>query len=205
MNEKFYALPKEKQQRIVNAGFRVFAENSYKKSSMQEIADEAGISKSLLFHYFYNKKEFYLFLWDKACDITMKYLMEHKCYESADLFEMMERGMQAKIQIMHKYPAITAFAIKAFYEKDAQVHLEIQESYQRHFAIKAKDALAQVNPDDFIPGLDFGMMHREMYLASEGYLWEIFQRGDTLDVEKLEKDFSEMMDFWKSIYQRKKP
>ena len=32
MNEKFYALPQEKQDRILNAGFRVFAKNSYKKS-----------------------------------------------------------------------------------------------------------------------------------------------------------------------------
>ena len=51
MNEKFYFLPIEKQQRIINAGFRVFSQNTYKKSPMQEIADEAGISKSLLFHY----------------------------------------------------------------------------------------------------------------------------------------------------------
>ncbi len=61
MNEKFYFLPIEKQQRIINAGFRVFSQNTYKKSPMQEIADEAGISKSLLFHYFHNKKELYLF------------------------------------------------------------------------------------------------------------------------------------------------
>lgn len=48
MNEKFYSLPKEKQQAIINAGYRVFSQNSYKKSPMQEVADAAGISKSLL-------------------------------------------------------------------------------------------------------------------------------------------------------------
>ncbi len=56
MNEKFYSLPEEKQQKIINAGFRVFSQNSYKKSPMNEIADCAGISKSLLFHYFHNKR-----------------------------------------------------------------------------------------------------------------------------------------------------
>lgn len=60
MNEKFFSLPKERQQAILNAGYRVFAQNSYKHSPMQEIADEAGVSKSLLFHYFRNKKELYL-------------------------------------------------------------------------------------------------------------------------------------------------
>lgn len=38
MNEKFFSLPPEKQQRILNAGFRVFSQNSYKKSPMSEIA-----------------------------------------------------------------------------------------------------------------------------------------------------------------------
>ena len=45
MNEKFYSLPQEKQDRILNAGFRVFSKNSYKKSPMLEIANEADISK----------------------------------------------------------------------------------------------------------------------------------------------------------------
>lgn len=93
MNEKFFKLPPEKQKRIINAGFRVFSENSYKKSPVSEIAAAAGISKSLLFHYFKNKKELYLFLWDQAAKITMQYLEKYRCYEPTDLFEMMDRGM----------------------------------------------------------------------------------------------------------------
>ena len=77
MNEKFYSLSEEKQQKIINAGFFVFSQNSYKKSPMQEIADSAGISKSLLFHYFQNKKELYLFLWNRAAAITMDYLAQY--------------------------------------------------------------------------------------------------------------------------------
>ena len=60
-----------------------------------------------------------------------------------------------------------------------------------------------LKPEDFIPGLDLKMMHRQIYLMSVGYLWEIMQRGDTLDAEVLEKDFSEMLAFWKNVYLRK--
>ena len=45
------------------------------------------------------------------------------------------------------------------------------------------------------------MMYRDMYLASEGYLWEMVQRGD-VDIEEMERDFSKLIDFWKSIYLR---
>ncbi len=50
MNDKFFNLPLEKQQRIINAAYKVFSQSSYKKAPMSEIADEGGISKALLFH-----------------------------------------------------------------------------------------------------------------------------------------------------------
>lgn len=72
MNEKFFDLPKEKRQQIINAGYKVFSQNSYKKSPVGEIAAEAGISKSLLFHYFHNKRELHLFLWEEAARMTLQ-------------------------------------------------------------------------------------------------------------------------------------
>lgn len=121
MNEKFYSLPEEKQQAIINAGYRVFSQNTYKNSPMSEIAGAAGISKSLLFHYFHNKKELYLFLWDKCAEITIEYLTRYGCYGQKALFESMERGMRAKMEIIRLYPDMGTFTIKAFYEKDPEI------------------------------------------------------------------------------------
>ena len=73
MNEKILQSAEEKQQAIINAGFRIFSQNSYKKSPMQKVADAAGISKSLLFHYFHNKKDFYMFLLKAKIHIMKKY------------------------------------------------------------------------------------------------------------------------------------
>lgn len=200
MNNNFFSLPEEKQQKIINAGFKVFAHNSYKKSPMTEIADNAGISKSLLFYWFKNKKELYLFLWNRACRITMEYLTKYGCYDPDDLFEMMYRGMKAKVHIMKKYPDMTGFVIKAFYEKDSEIYPEIQKSYSEYFHMKAHNALARVDKSCFAEGVDLQLMYREMYLASEGYLWEIYQCGSELDVDRLEKDFEEMLKFRKKIY-----
>ena len=47
MNEKFYSLPEEKQRKIINAGYRVFSQNSYKKSPMSEIASEAYLLEKM--------------------------------------------------------------------------------------------------------------------------------------------------------------
>ena len=121
MNEKFFRLPAEKQEKIINAGYHVFAENSYRKSPMSEIAGAAGISKSLLFYYFQNKRELYLFLWNKCARDTVECLTAYGCYKEDNLFDMMYRGMQAKIGLMKKYPDMGRFVMKAFYEKDPEV------------------------------------------------------------------------------------
>lgn len=47
MNERFFNLPIEKQQRILNAAYKVFSQNSYKRAPMSEIAFEGDISKAL--------------------------------------------------------------------------------------------------------------------------------------------------------------
>lgn len=199
MNKRFYDLPEEKRRRIINAGFRVFGTNSYKKSPMSEIADAAGISKSLLFHYFKNKQELYLFLWDQGARITMEYLEKYKCYEPVGLFEMMHRGMKAKLRVMEIYPDMTAFVLKAFYETDPAVCGEVQRIYQHYFGLKASLAIVQADPAEFRPGLDLEMMYKEMYWASEGYLWEAMQRGG-VRAEELERDFERLLAFWKSAY-----
>ncbi|MDD6315866.1 MAG: TetR/AcrR family transcriptional regulator [Clostridia bacterium] len=202
MNEKFFSLPLEKRQRILNAGYRVFSENSYKKSPMREIAEEAGISKALLFHYFHNKKELYLFLWDECARTTIETLTRYGCYGQTDLFEAMARGMRGKMEILRMYPHMGRFVIKAFYEKDPEINAAIQESYHHYFNFKADAARMRMDPTQFIPGIDLRQMYQQMYWASEGYLWEMIQR-DNIDFDQMEKDFSQMMDFWKSVYLKK--
>ncbi|MCO8194112.1 TetR/AcrR family transcriptional regulator [Anaerofustis sp. NSJ-163] len=56
INEKFYELEKEKQDKIINAAIEVFAKNDYKNVVTEEITYKAEISKGLLFYYFKNKK-----------------------------------------------------------------------------------------------------------------------------------------------------
>ena len=202
MNEKFFSLPEEKQQAIINAGYRVFSQNSYKKSPMSEIAEAAGISKPLLFYYFHNKKELYLFLWDQCAETTIAYLTTYDSYGQKDLFESMSRGMQAKMEIMKRYPNIGSFVIRAFYEKDPEINAAIQKSYHKYFNFKANRTLLNLDPAQFIPGLDIKMMYQDMYWASEGYLWEMTQRGE-MDIDRMERDFTRLIEFWKSIYLRK--
>ena len=117
MNERFYSLPQDKQQRIINAAYKVFALNSYKKAPMSEIANEAEISKALLFHYFRNKKDLYLYLWDNAADLTQKATMQYKTTQTTNFFEMLRRNLLAK--------CINKLCTRTLYDPDGQPHVRV--------------------------------------------------------------------------------
>ncbi len=199
MNEKFYALPKEKQDRIINAGYKVFAKNSYKKSPVNEIALEADISKALLFFYFKNKKELYLFLLKTAEETTSKALMESGAYNGDDIFDIMYKGLITKTKLMKQYPNMSKFSIKAYYEKDPDVAKEVLKIIAPYKKVETYNALPPLDPSKFKDGLDLGMMYQDMFLASEGYLWRL-EQSDKIDVDKIVKDYEKIIDFWKSIY-----
>ena len=201
MNEKFFALSKDKQDRILNAGYRIFSQNSYKKSPMNEIALEADISKSLLFFYFKNKKELYIFLMTKAEELTQQYLINSGCYNETDIFEMMYKGLIAKVEMMKKYPDMSTFAVKAYFEDDEEVKAEIQEIIAPYTKLETSKSIPNLNPDDFKEGLDLELMYQDMFLASEGYVYRMQQQGN-IDAEKMLADYRKIIDFWKKLYKR---
>ena len=46
----------EKQEKIVNAALKLFAEEGYKSTSTSKVAKEAGVSEGLIFRHFENKE-----------------------------------------------------------------------------------------------------------------------------------------------------
>ncbi len=200
MNEKFYTLSKEKQDTIINAGFKVFSDNSYKKSPVQQIADEANISKSLLFYYFKDKKELYLFLWNKCAQITYSILDKYKV-EDEPFFDALERGLKIKMDMLRKYPKLGNFAIRAYYEKDETVASSIQKLYHKKLEEHSNRIISNLKPEEFKEGLDLKMMYQEIYYASEGYLYEKMKNGK-IDPDEIEEEYHKLILFWKGVYQR---
>lgn len=201
MNEKFYMLSEEKQQRIIHAGWKVFSQGIYRKCPVGEIAKEADISKSLLFHYFKNKKELYLFLLEEAMRQGMHIIDTGAILQKEDFFEIMETGMEMKLRMMVHHRELSEFVIMAYYEKDEEVAPEVQKWV--HKILEQFDGLlfAGIDASQFRPGLDLEMMYREMFWASDGCLRAMLQAGP-LDLEKARSELLRLVNFWRSIYQR---
>lgn len=203
MNPNFMLLEENKRNALINAGFKVFSRNSYKKSPMNEIAAEAGISKSLLFYYFKNKKELFLFLVKYSASITAEAFLENRCYEQGDFFDIFYSALKVKTDLIRKYPDIAMFEMRAYFEKEPSVQKEVMEMISGYSLYEYQMQLIKPDPDDFIEGLDLQMMYRTIYLSAEGYLYEKMHQG-VPNADEMEKELGNMIDFWRSIYARKR-
>lgn len=109
MNEKFFDLKKEKQDRMINAALKVFASNGYKHASTDDIVAEAGISKGLLFHYFGSKLGLYTFLFDYSTRFLKLELTTGVLSSADDYFEIRKQMEFAKMQVLRNYPYMQQF------------------------------------------------------------------------------------------------
>lgn len=127
MNERFFDLKKEKQDRMINAALKVFAENGYGHASTDEIVREAGISKGLLFHYFISKLGVYSFIYDYSVRYMMLELMSGVSKEETDFFKLIDQIRFAQLQVMKNYPYMLLFLDKSKQEDVSEALVETED------------------------------------------------------------------------------
>lgn len=128
MNERFFDLNREKQDRIINAALRIFAINGYRHASTDVIVKEAGISKGLLFHYFSSKMGLFSFLFD----YSVKYMLfEYERLISpkeTDYFTICKELEKARLNVLRSYPYMSEFIEKSLLEDQLDINEMIEDS-----------------------------------------------------------------------------
>lgn len=113
MNEKFFDLKKEKQDRMINAALKVFAENGFRRASTDEMVKEAGISKGLLFHYFISKTGLYEFVYDYSVKYLMMEMTSAVNAQETDYFAIRRQMEKARTVAMKNFPFMQVFLLRA--------------------------------------------------------------------------------------------
>ena len=191
MNDKFFEIKNEKQERILNAAIKVFAQNGYRKSSTDVIVQEAGISKGLLFHYFTNKITLYEYIIDYSIKyMNFEFTNSVNKYEK-DFFELQMMMEQAKIRVMKVYPYMQQFLASLKFETDKNAKAVIGESaYALESMINVIYKQADVSKfQEYVVVQKVVDMIRWM---SDSYLKERLVEGDT-DADDIVKEFSKYL------------
>jgi TetR/AcrR family transcriptional regulator len=126
MYSKFLNLDSEKQNRIMNAAIQEFAQKGYSNASTNEIVKEAGISKGLLFHYFQNKKQLFLFLFDSCVELITDDFYKKIDLLETDFFQRIRQSVLIKMELLAQYPDLFKFVEKAYMDDAADIHTEMQ-------------------------------------------------------------------------------
>ena len=148
MNDKFFDLKKEKQDRMINAALKLFAENGYRRASTDEMVKEAGISKGLLFHYFTSKAGLYEFICDYSVKFVIMEMSSTVGKEEKDYFRLRLQIEKAKMTAMKNFPYIQLFLLQMEKETSKEA-LEVMQP--------AAQALRSAY-DDIYQKADFGML-----------------------------------------------
>lgn len=105
------------EEKIMEAAKKIFVTKGKAGARMQEIADEAGINKSLL-HYYYRSKDklfgaVFKFVFTKLAKRFLKAFDTEK-----DIFEVIEFFVSNYIDFMRKNPFVPMFVINEINRKD---------------------------------------------------------------------------------------
>ena len=85
-------------------------------------------------------------LWNKCACFTASSLQEEKISE-LPFFDMLEKGLHVKMELLRKYPSLSAFAIRAYYENDERIRPEVQATYQKMLKYYRDKTIRAMNPE----------------------------------------------------------
>ena len=200
MNEKFFDLKKEKQDRIINAALKVFAENGYKRASTDEIVKEAGISKGLLFHYFISKQGLYEFLFDYSAKYMMLEQSMLATNKGTDYFEIWLQLLGVRTQVTKNYPYMQLFLTNSVLEQGAELSVDLFDKIAA-FAEYSQSFFVQVDDSLFVEPKAASKVKKMTELTINGLLKEQFNE-EVFDAEKYYKLISDYLQTLKKLSYR---
>ncbi|MFH1001181.1 MAG: TetR/AcrR family transcriptional regulator [Bacteroidota bacterium] len=144
------------EEKIIKAAEKVFIEKGLAGARMQEIADTAGINKSLLHYYYRSKEKLFMMVFQLAFKTFAPNIF--RAFEgSDDLFTKIERFISAYLSIIERNPHIPGFVISELSNNpqrliDSLSHLKIDfnpiiETIEKEIE---KKTIKPIEPTDLI-------------------------------------------------------
>jgi len=200
LKDFFEKLDEQKRERILNAAIKEFAYKKYEDASTNNIVSAAQIGKGMLFHYFGNKKNLYLYLYRYVREVMDKEIYSRIDYESGVLPIILKQLAKYNLETFKRHPSITDFIAQCNRETSPEVHDDIQ-NIRNERGVKIKEDIIYKNLDMKLLKPEFREKQtiKLIHWALDGYISEIkgSYNGENLDqlpVEEIMTDYDSYMD-----------
>lgn len=189
MNEQFFALPQEKQERILNAAMQVFSQNEYKRASTDDIAVKAGISKGLLFYYFHNKQALYCYALETMLERTKQSIADDHFGTITDFFELLDYAAEKKIKLITQMPYLMDFAMRAYFSQSEPVSNTVQQHTLGQTDSIYAVYFRNVDFSKFREGVEPVEVLKMLTWMTDGYLHDKRAGHEGITLETMMRDF----------------
>ncbi len=168
--EKFKNLPEERQEAILGAATEAFGRSDYKGASTEDIAQKAGISKGLLFFYFKNKRQLYLYLMEYLAEKISSLVVDEEFYQIDDFFELLLYTSTKKRAVLEKFPYLMEYSIRAFYPEHKDVKDTMNSWTQRQIDLMFRQYFKNVDFSRFRDEVDPHYVINLLIWMADGYM-----------------------------------
>lgn len=175
----------------MNAAMKEFAQKGFKNASTDTIVKEAAISKGALFHYFNNKKDLFLFLYDYAIDIVKNGIQMKFNDDEKDIFARRRQAALLKIEILRKHPEMYNFLAVAYMEDSSAVKSDLESRNKKLIASSQGYLNGGIDTSKFKEGVDVKRATSIITWTIEGFTNKEMERVKSLSLYEL--NFNELL------------
>lgn len=174
MNKKLTERGSKRREQIIDAAFRLFAEQGYHGTTVGDICDDLGVGKGVFYWYFESKESLFRELL-RACLLHLRRAQEAAIEGVDDPVGRIERGIRASIEFFRGDPGyLNVIRTAARYEGFSGALHEGQEVVVADVAIHVKEGMSAGSiragdPDLMAHGILGAIYHFvEVYLGTSG-------------------------------------
>ncbi|MCK8433272.1 TetR/AcrR family transcriptional regulator [Streptomyces sp. D2-8] len=151
----------ERREQLLSVGARLFSESPYDDVWIEQVAEIAGVSRGLLYHYFPTKRDFFAAVVERESE---RMLRMTAAVPGLPVREQLAAGLETFLEYVQAH----AHGYRAFHRADAAGDQAVRRVYQRALAAQERQILAALAADpEFGPAFE---ERPEVRLAVRGWL-----------------------------------
>ncbi|MEU5100117.1 TetR family transcriptional regulator [Streptomyces sp. NPDC020996] len=130
----------ERREQLLAVGARLFSESPYDDVWIEQVAEIAGVSRGLLYHYFPTKRDFFAAVVERESERMLRMTAAVPGVPARD-------QLAAGLDTFLEYVEAHAHGFRAFHRADAAGDQAVRRVYQRSLAAQERQILAALAED----------------------------------------------------------